>query len=90
MNKQRWWIAAALLGISASVLFTARPQAADPTTPPVGRYQISAFPGRPAQFAMETQGVGCYLVDTTTGELWFLSTDGQQKNAWRKLAGPPQ
>ena len=89
MKTQRWWIPVALLAILGLLASGKRPEAAaQGNVPPVGRYQISASPGRPPQFGMEAHGTGCYLVDTANGELWVLSTDGQQKSSWKRITDP--
>jgi len=48
--------------------------------PSIGRYQLAvSTPGEGA--------TGRYLIDTTTGEMWYSSnfTDGE----WKPLASPP-
>jgi hypothetical protein len=88
MQTRQWWIAVVLLGILGFLLFSRRPEAAaQPGMPVIGKFQIATFPGRAPQFAFDAQGpVGCYLVDTATGELWVLSPPaGDQKQSWKKI-----
>jgi hypothetical protein len=85
--KMRAWIAVGILAFVAVLALGTRYRAvAQPPSNQVGRYQISAAPGKPPQFGYEIHGPGCYMVDTTTGELWFLTLESN-KSIWKRVTG---
>lgn len=59
------------------------PQAAAQAAPePQARYQVSAYA---AQQGAGTFGHGCYILDTTTGELWHARSGGKTEKVSEKM-----
>lgn len=87
MKAQRLLFAAVILAVLGTFSIATRPQAnAQAENRAIGRYQISSFPGRPAQFGLEMNGPGCYCIDTATGELWTYIPDANQKFGWKRVS----
>ena len=76
--KSNGWVCIGLLLALAFALalgqsFTGNSRAADPNNAnSVLRYQISAYAGS----AVGGVGHGCYIVDTTTGQVWHALAGG--------------
>lgn len=87
MKAQRLLSAAVILAVLGLFAVAMRPKAnAQAENRVVGRYQISSYPGRPAQFGLEMNGPGCYCIDTVTGELWTYTPDPNQKSGWKRVS----
>jgi hypothetical protein len=73
------------LGLIASALFGEH-QSAAAADPPLAsqtpRYQVSAYAGPHGNGF----GHGCYIIDTTTGEVWQTGQGGQLSKVLKPLA----
>ncbi|QEH35795.1 hypothetical protein OJF2_43520 [Aquisphaera giovannonii] len=85
----RWWWFPAVLALALLASLACWPEAgAQPGVTVPGRYQIATFPGRAAQFGLEQNATGCYLLDTATGQLRTLVLDGEGRGSWKEVCGP--
>jgi hypothetical protein len=75
-------LAGLLAGLVASMgtVPRAEAQAAAETQP--GRYQVSAYA---AHSSTGNFGHGCYIVDTTTGEVWHARAGGERTKVSERL-----
>ena len=85
MKSARWTAAVLLLllfGASLGAMLFDNPAVAQTgSATSAGRYQISAYAGTTA----DGLGHGCYIVDTTTGQVWHTRLGGSAENVSGKL-----
>jgi hypothetical protein len=86
MKSNAWIIGGLLLALVLAFglgqSFTGSSLADEPQQRTVARYQISAYAGTTGAGV----GHGCYIVDTTTGQVWHTLAGG----TIQKVSGAPQ